>query len=85
MPEALSTSMAQQTAITIADYAIGGTVAGFAGALARRTALINLTTTGCVLGILAGTVQAASNAAEDHWTEADATDVHRNEDCNEQS
>jgi hypothetical protein len=57
----------RRAGITIADYAIGGTVAGWAGALARRTALTSLTLTGLGFGIVAGCVQAASDAAAEYY------------------
>lgn len=81
VPETWSTPIAQQVAITIADYGIGGTVAGLAGALARRTSVLSLTTTGLALGIVAGIFQAASNAVEDYWSELSIVDV---KDDNEQ-
>lgn len=65
-----SAAMVQAALITMADYGIGGTVAGLAGALARKTAVGSLTLTGMGLGLLAGLVQAASDAASRYYNDS---------------
>jgi hypothetical protein len=64
-----SNAIVQAAMITMVDYGIGGTVAGLAGALARKTAVGSLTLTGMGLGLLAGLVQAASDAASRYYND----------------